>query len=238
MVGKRLNYSFSKDYFTKKFQQLHLKNHFYTNVELENISDLEHFCKNNAFDFSGFNITIPYKEEIIPFLDEIEENAKNIGAVNIVLINNNKLIGYNTDYLGFSNSILPYLKSHHKKALILGTGGASKAVAYALKLLNIQYKFVSRYPEKGYLYSDLNQTIIEQFQIIINTTPIGTYPDILDAPNIPYEFLNKDHLVYDLVYNPSLTQLLIKAKKQGATIINGEKMLEIQAEKAWEIWNS
>lgn len=239
LIGKTLNYSFSKTYFEKKFQTLGLTNHSYQNFELPSLVELTDFIKNEALKLNGFNVTIPYKQDIISFLDEKSEEVKKIGAVNTVLIKNNKLIGYNTDYYGFLESIKPFLKSHHKKALILGTGGASKAVAYALSLLKIDYIFVSRSPlELNQIsYNQIDGNLLNEFNILINTTPIGTFPKVYDFPTLPYQFLTEKHLCYDLVYNPEETAFLKKAKLQNSIIINGKKMLELQAEKAWEIWN-
>jgi shikimate dehydrogenase len=201
------------------------------------LHQLELFCKNTAPDLCGFNVTIPYKEQIIPFLDDLDSPAKTIGAVNTVVVKNGRLIGYNTDFEGFKSSLLPFLPKRPIKALILGTGGASKAVAYALRTLNIPYLFISRNPDKGLTYQSLSKEIMAEYSLVINTTPIGMFPNIDQFPDIPYPFLTSQHLLYDLVYNPALTTFLKKGQMQGAQILNGLKMLELQAEKAWEIWN-
>lgn len=237
LVGKTLKHSFSKQYFTDKFAQLHLTQHTYSNFELEDLHQLELFCKNTAPDLCGFNVTIPYKEQIIPFLDDLDSPANTIGAVNTVVVKNGRLIGYNTDFEGFKSSLLPFLPDRPIKALILGTGGASKAVAYALRTLEIPYLFVSRNPDKGLTYQSLSKEIMAEYSLVINTTPIGMFPNINQFPDIPYPFLTSQHLLYDVVYNPALTTFLKKGQMQGAQTLNGLKMLELQAEKAWEIWN-
>ncbi len=174
------------------------------------------------------------------YLDEIDDDALQIGAVNSIKVTNkNKLIGYNTDIYGFKNSIKPLLQSHHKNALILGTGGASKAVAFVLDKLGIKFKFVSRrISENTFLYSILNAQIMEEYSVIINCTPLGTYPNIDDSPNIPYEFITNKHLLFDLIYNPAETKFLKEGGNRGALVKNGFEMLELQAEKSWELWNS
>jgi shikimate dehydrogenase len=196
--------------------------------------------KNNP-NLKGLNVTIPYKEEVIPYLDKLDERALDIGAVNTIKITkNNKLIGYNTDYYGFKKALEPLLKNKKTSAFILGTGGASKAVKYALKMLGISFKIVSRQTaQEEYLsYKELTKTIIESHKIIINCTPLGTFPEVKLYPNIPYHFITSSHILFDLIYNPSETEFLKKGKKQGAITSNGLKMLELQAEKSWEIWNS
>ena len=236
LIGKNISYSFSRTYFTEKFKKENIDAKYY-NFDLEEINQFRDVIKEMP-DLGGLNVTIPYKQEIITFLDDLAPEAREIGAVNTIQIKGNRLIGYNTDYIGFSESIKPLLKSHHNNALILGTGGASKAIAYALKKLGIEYKFVSRSSGKGKLgYDDLSEEVIKDHNIIINTTPVGTFPDVEEYPEFPVEYLTKNHLVYDLIYNPETTQLLALAKKQGATVKNGLKMLELQAESAWNIWN-
>lgn len=240
LIGHPLTHSFSKQYFENKFEKENIVDCSYNLYDIKNIS-----LYKNVFEtpnLIGLNVTIPYKESIIDLLDELDEVAKNIGAVNTIKFNSNtkKTKGYNTDYFGFKNSLKPFLENIHERALILGTGGASKAVAYVLKELNINCLFVSRTPEKGNEigYNDINEYVIKHHQIIINTTPLGTYPNINDSPNIPYELLTANHLLYDLVYNPEETMFLRKGKEKGAKIINGLQMLKLQAEKSWEIWNS
>lgn len=240
LIGKNISYSFSPKYFAEKFAQLGLKDLKYFNFDIPEIEEFPFLLYHREEEFKGLNVTIPYKESIMRYLNEIDEDAKQIGAVNTIKVtDDNRLIGYNTDYYGFQKSIEPLLKEHHKKALILGTGGASKAIAFALKKMGIEYKFVSRSVSEGnYLYSMLNKEIIEEYTVIINSSPIGTHPNINESPNIPYQFITDKHLLYDLIYNPSETKFLREGSKQGATIKNGYEMLGLQAEKSWEIWNS
>ncbi|MCF6180876.1 shikimate dehydrogenase [Lutibacter sp.] len=239
LIGKNISYSFSKKYFTEKFEKLKLKNLNYYNFDIPEIEEFPFLLYHREDDFRGLNVTIPYKQSIIKYLDDISDEAKEIGAVNTIKItNNNKLIGYNTDTYGFSKSIRPLLNAASKKALILGTGGASKAIAYALKQMDIAFKFVSRNNNLGILYSDLNKELIETHLIIINCTPVGTSPNITEKPQIPYQFITKNHIAFDLIYNPEETAFLKAAKKQGAVVKNGLEMLQLQAEKSWEIWNS
>jgi shikimate dehydrogenase len=236
LIGKTLNHSFSKLFFSEKFKNPEFEGFSYENFELKDIKSLSNFTKTTAFELKGFNVTIPYKKEIIPFLNELNPIALEIGAVNTVVVKNDQLIGYNTDFYGFLNAIKPHLQKQHQKALILGTGGASKAIAYTFKTLNIPFLFASRHPENGIIYSKIDKTLLTEYQIIVNTTPVGTFPNIEDYPNIPYQYLNESHLVFDLIYNPQETQFLKKAKKMGSFTCNGLTMLELQAEKAWEIW--
>lgn len=240
LVGKNISYSFSQKYFSEKFQKLGLTNLRYENIDIPEIDEFPFVIYQKEEDFKGFNVTIPYKQSILKYLDTVDEIAKEIGAVNTIKVSeSNELIGYNTDVYGFQKSIEPLLQAHHKKALILGTGGASKAVAFGLKTLNIETNFVSRkVSDNSLLYSILDKSILEEYTVIINCTPVGTYPNIEDSPNIPYQYLSKEHIVYDLIYNPSETAFLESAKQQGAVIKNGLEMLELQAEKSWEIWNS
>lgn len=238
LVGKDISYSFSSAYFTEKFKKENLP-FTYQNFDLQDISEFQEILKNDK-SISGLNVTIPYKEQVIPLLHSLNKKAKKIGAVNTITISSKgKLKGYNTDYYGFKKSIQPLLKSHHKKALILGTGGASKAIVYALKKLRIKYDYVSRTPKEGvtFLYSDLTEKIINDYTIIINCTPIGTFPNVNECPNIPYEGISNKHILYDLIYNPELTKFLRCGQLKGATIYNGMKMLELQAKKAWKIWD-
>ncbi|WP_111708084.1 shikimate dehydrogenase family protein [Lutibacter citreus] len=240
LLGKDISYSFSRKYFSEKFEKLGLDNLKYLNFDIPEIEEFPFLLYHKEHEYKGINVTIPYKQSVMRYLDEIDEDAKEIGAVNTINITNeNKLIGYNTDVYGFQNSIKPLLKEHHKKALILGTGGASKAIAFGLKKLGIEYKFVSRrLSDNVFLYSALNEQILEEYTVIINCSPVGTYPNIEDAPNIPFEFISDKHLLFDLIYNPSETKFLRLGKNNGATIKNGLEMLELQAEKSWEIWNA
>lgn len=237
LLGKNISYSFSRGYFSTKFSQLKLPHYSYENYDLQNVSEITNVLKNTK-NISGLNVTIPYKESIIPYLNELEPSAEEIGAVNTIKISSTGLKGYNTDAYGFKMAIEPYLKKQHTKALILGTGGASKAIAYVLKQLNIHFTFVSRTGKNnGYTYDELNKSIVQGYTIIINCTPIGTFPNITEKPKIPYQFINQKHLLFDLIYNPEKTAFLSYGEAQGATILNGLQMLEFQAEKSWEIWN-
>jgi shikimate dehydrogenase len=239
LLGKNISYSFSRGYFTDKFEKLKLKKSKYVNFDLQNIEDFPSIIDENEH-LKGINVTIPYKEEIIPFLSKIDKTAKKIGAVNTIkFTKRGNLKGYNSDVVGFENSLIPLLKKHHKRALILGTGGASKAIAYALKRNDIKYKFVSRNPEgkKEISYNSLTKEVMEKHTIIINSTPLGTFPDIDKCPNIPYQFITKNHILYDLIYNPAISTFLSKGKEKEAITKNGLQMLELQAEESWRIWN-
>jgi len=238
LIGKSLKHSFSKDYFTDKFKKEGL-NANYSLCELDSISNLDTIFANN---WQGLNVTIPYKEQIIPYLNEVDELATNIGAVNTIKFSQKKgkieLKGYNTDVIGFEQTLRPLLKSHHTQALVLGTGGASKAVTYVLNKLNISYSFVSRKAGINKLaYDELNDEIITTHTLIINTTPLGMFPDIEGYPDIPYNAIGKRHLLYDLVYNPNKTLFLLKGEQRGAIIKNGLDMLVTQAEESYKIWN-
>ncbi|HET8885285.1 MAG TPA: shikimate dehydrogenase [Salinimicrobium sp.] len=235
LIGKNISYSFSKTYFEKKFEALGIFA-TYQNFDLTDISDFSEIKKQ---EISGLNVTIPYKEKIIKFLDELTPDAENIGAVNTIKLKNDKYIGFNTDFIGFLEAIKPQLLPHHKKALILGTGGASKAIAYALEKLGITYRFVSRKNEIGFLnYENITRAIVQEFSVIINCTPLGTFPEIDQLPPFPTDFLTSKNLVFDLIYNPEKTKLMKLAEANGATTSNGYKMLQIQAEEAWKIWNT
>jgi shikimate dehydrogenase len=233
LIGKTLSHSFSEVYFNKKFHDADINDAEYKNFELNNISEFTTLLSKTKL--SGLNITIPYKESVIPFLDKLTPQAKAIGAVNTIEFNGNKLIGHNTDTIGFSQSIYPLL-NERKKALILGNGGASKAVQYALKKLNIEYKIVSR--KSSFDYSDISIKSIGYYDIIINTTPLGTHPKIANFPQIPYRQLNESHLLFDVIYNPPESAFLRLGKTRNCSIKNGLEMLEIQAESSWHIWNS
>jgi shikimate dehydrogenase len=239
LVGKNISYSFSRGYFTEKFEKLKLKKYKYVNFDIQQIKDFPSIIGAEK-NVRGVNVTIPYKEEIIPFLDKLDETAKDIGAVNTVkFTKRGNLKGYNSDVVGFENSIKPLLKSHHKKALILGTGGASKAIAYALNKNNIKFKFVSRNPagKNEISYASLSEETLLKYTVIINCTPLGTFPEIEKCPDIPYQFITDAHLLYDLIYNPEVSTFLSKGKEKGAIIKNGFEMLQLQAEESWRIWN-
>lgn len=236
LLGRNISYSFSKGYFEEKFDKENLMGFTYENFDIQDIADFRDISQKNLH---GLNVTIPYKETVIPFLDKLSRTAAEIGAVNTIkFTKKGQLKGYNTDYYGFKNSLQPLLRPEHKSALILGTGGASKAVAYALLQLGIKYVFVSRKAAANILdYTKLTEEIFNDYQIVINCTPLGTSPDIESCPDIPYSFFTPGHIAYDLIYNPSKTLFLENAEHYGATIKNGLDMLVWQAEKAWEIWN-
>lgn len=237
LIGYPLGHSFSGEFFKDKFEKLNLdaSYHLYEMAELDALPQL----LNQTNAPVGLNVTIPFKVEVLKYLHVLSEEAEKIGAVNCIRIEGNKLIGYNTDWIGFKNSLLPHLKIWHQQALILGAGGATLAVKYALDKLGIKHHTVSRDLEKGdFTYDDLNLAIIRSHQIIINTTPLGMHPNENDAPQIPYEFITSKHLAFDLIYNPAETLFLKKAKQQQASTLNGLNMLTIQAEKSWEIWNN
>lgn len=238
LVGKDISYSFSRGYFAEKFKQLGLDNHSYVNFDLPEIEMFEKLLPNNP-EVKGLNVTIPYKQAVIPFLTRLDSKAEKIGAVNTIKVENDGLTGYNTDFYGFQKSIEPFIKKHHKNALILGTGGASKAIAFVFEELDIPYNFVSRNPKKNQLsYQDLDKVVLKNFTILVNCTPLGTHPNVEQKPDIPYKYLSEKHLLFDLIYNPEKTTFLLEGESRGASICNGHHMLEFQAEKAWEIWNS
>ncbi len=283
LIGKPLTHSFSKKYFTEKFEKENISDCEYNLYPIEQIDQLPQLIADNT-TLRGLNVTIPYKESIIPFLDDLDETAKAVGAVNCVKVKRREplptspmgrssntpadteifsmekpppqslsrqrrgggkeglLIGYNTDVYGFRQSIKPFLEMQHEQALILGTGGASKAVAFVLKEIGIDCYFVSRQRQQEinnnlFLYEELNENIINAFKLIVNTSPVGMYPSINEAPEIPYQYISPAHLLYDLVYNPAETEFLKRGKSQGATTVNGLSMLHQQAEEAWRIWN-
>jgi shikimate dehydrogenase len=244
LIGYPLTHSFSQKYFTEKFEKENVMDCSYANYSLENISQLTDILSNDE-NLVGLNVTIPYKEQVLSFLDEIDADAEKIGAVNTIKILRNQgkvnLKGYNSDVYGFRKPLEEVLKpAIQTSALILGTGGASKAVAWVLNSLGISYHFVSRTPksENDYAYSDLTPEIIEYNKIIVNTSPIGMYPNVNSQPDIPYTGLTKNHILYDLIYNPERTGFLQKGHEKKATLINGLPMLYLQAEKSWEIWNA
>lgn len=238
LLGRNISYSFSRGYFTEKFKNENLEGCTYENFDLSDISEFPLVIANTP-NIKGINVTIPYKEAVMPHLNSLSKKAARIGAVNTIKITKKgKLKGYNTDYYGFKKSIQPLLKPHHQRALILGTGGASKGIAFALEELGIAYTFVSRGGKENTIdYTSLNAMTFDNYQIVINCTPIGTSPDIDASPAIPYNFFTSNHIAYDLIYNPEETQFLRQAKAKGAATKNGYDMLVYQAEKSWEIWN-
>lgn len=234
LLGKDIGYSFSRNYFSNKFRAENLR-HEYVNFDLENLSTFKSLLKRD--DIYGMNVTIPYKQEVIPFLDEIDPVAKAIGAVNTIVFKDNKRLGYNTDHIGFQNTLLNYLKPHHDKALVLGTGGASKAVCYVLEQLKIQVRKVSRSegPDRK-AYHQLSAKDYIEHSLLINCTPLGTHPNINAYPPIDYEKISKKHLLYDLIYNPEVTAFMKMGKAKGAEVVNGYQMLVDQAEASWNLW--
>lgn len=242
LIGYPLSHSFSKKYFTEKFLNEGIKNHQYELFPIENINALPDLLTENP-SLCGLNVTIPHKVNVLPYLNEVEEAAEKIGAVNCISIKSfegeNYLKGYNTDAYGFEESLKPLLQSQHNKALIFGDGGAAKAVKYVLEKLNIEYLVVVRSPKAGaILYAELTAEILGTYKLLINSTPLGMLPNVDTCPEIDYSQLGIEHLAYDLVYNPLETTFLAKAAEQGAVIKNGLEMLYKQAEKAWAIWNN
>ncbi|MFN0730213.1 shikimate dehydrogenase family protein [Polaribacter gochangensis] len=239
LLGRNISYSFSSGFFKEKFEELELVKHHYQNFDLQTIEEFPALLEQQKA-LCGMNVTIPYKEEILPYLSEIDDEAKEIGAVNTIkFLENGTIKGFNTDVFGFLNSLKPLLEIHHTKALVLGTGGASKAIAFALKKLQIEFVFVSRDPKKEneISYSTLTEEVISSYTIIINCTPLGTFPETDLCPDIPYQYLTSQHLLYDLIYNPATTTFLEHGKNKDAKIKNGLEMLQLQAEKSWQIWN-
>jgi shikimate dehydrogenase len=237
LIGKQLGHSFSKAFFTEKFQDEHLSA-VYDNVELSEINEIKAVIDTGSF--SGMNVTIPYKEAVIPYLDELSDEAKAIGAVNVIAFQNGKTIGHNTDAFGFHQSIKPFLTNRHERALILGTGGASKAVAYVFQSIGLDVIYVSRNPQgaKQFGYSDINEHMLNACKVIVNCTPVGTFPNVDESIPFPYQQLTEEHLVIDLIYNPAQTQFLAQSAAAGATTLNGLSMLKEQANKAWQIWTT
>jgi shikimate dehydrogenase len=239
LIGKKLGHSWSKQWFTQKFSNPEWEGYEYINLETDSIAEIRDLV--HQYKLDGMNITIPYKRSVLPFLDGCTEEVEKIGAVNTVKVfGDGKLVGYNTDVFGFEKSITPLLQSHQNKALILGTGGASQAVKFILQKLNISFQMVSRTNENenesALTYADLTATLISEYTIIINTTPLGMHPNLESCPDIPFEGIEKGHLIFDLVYNPTETLFLKKARLQGAKTKSGEEMLHLQAERALEIW--
>lgn len=238
LIGYPLGHSFSQKYFSEKFLTENITDCQYQNFELKDL-DKEIPRLKNLSNLCGLNVTIPYKTQIISYLDELTDECREMNACNCIEITNGKWIGYNTDVTGFEKSFLPHLKFYHKKALILGTGGASKAVAFVLKKLGIKFLMVTRNNEKSSSeinYDDISEKILADCNIVINTTPVGMYPNVDAYPMLPYEYITDQFYFFDLIYNPAKTLFLSKAEEKGAVIENGEKMLIIQAEESWKIW--
>lgn len=240
LIGYPLGHSFSISYFNQKFENENI-NAVYENYEIPEIDQLQEILESNP-NLMGLNVTIPYKEKVINFLDHISHEARAIGAVNVIKVehkgSNIILKGYNSDVIGFTKSIEPMLEKHHKGALILGTGGASKAINYGLKALGLETVFVSRYERPNTIcYKDINASVIKEYNVIVNCTPLGMYPKVNQCPDLPYEAMDNHTLLYDLIYNPDETLFMAKGRRQGAKVKNGLEMLLLQAFASWEFWN-
>jgi shikimate dehydrogenase len=237
LIGYPLGHSFSRKFFTEKFEKEGIDAQ-YLNFEIPSIEEFPEIIKNHP-ELGGLNVTIPYKQQVMQYLDELSPEAKEIGAVNVVKVGE-KLKGYNSDVIGFVNSIKPLLKAHHKKALILGTGGASKAIRYGLaEKLGMETLFVSRSAREGIItYEDVNAEVLKEYEVIVNCSPVGMFPHVDECPTLPYEAMNENHLLYDLVYNPLETLFMKKGAAQGATVKNGLEMLHLQAIASWEFWGN
>lgn len=240
LLGYPLGHSFSKTFFNQKFEAEKIDAE-YLNFEIPQIKDIKHVLKEHP-ELRGLNVTIPYKEQVISYLDDLDDDARLIGAVNVIkftkgLFGKTRLKGYNSDIIGFKQSIEPLLKPSHRKALILGTGGASKAVFQGLKQLGVGATLVSRQSKEHCItYNEITPKIMEQYTVIVNTTPLGMFPNVNNCPDIPYDLLTTDHLLYDLLYNPDETLFMKKGKERGAAVKNGLEMLLLQAYAAWDIW--
>ena len=236
IIGNPLGHSFSKGFFTEKFAREGIDAE-YLNFQIPEIGKLTEVLQENP-ELRGINVTLPYKTEVIPFLDELSNEAREIGAVNVVQIRNGHLKGFNSDIIGFTRSIQPLLKPHHRKALILGTCGASRAIRVGLTRLGLEWKYVSRTPREGMItYEDITAETLREYEVIVNCSPVGMFPKVDECPAIPYEFLTQDNLLYDLVYNPENTLFMKKGALQGAVVKNGLEMLHLQAIASWEFWN-
>jgi len=237
LIGYPLTHSFSQKYFTEKFERESIADAVFHAFSIPSIEELPQLLETHP-QLVGFCITIPYKRDVIKYLHETTDAVKTMNACNCVCINDGKLYGYNTDVTGFENSFIKLLKPHHTKALILGTGGAASAVEYALHKLKIDYKFVSRSKSNySFTYEELDEKVISAYTVIINCSPVGTYPNTDAAPAIPYHLLTSQHYLFDLVYNPAKTKFLALGEEQGAAIQNGYEMLVLQAEENWKLWN-
>ena len=239
LIGFPVGHSFSKRYFSEKFEKLKLKDHVYDLFEMEFLNEFPSLWMRYP-DLTGLNVTVPHKEGVLKYLDRLDSSAIKVGAANVIKKEKGKLVGYNSDYMGFRESIRQWMGKYDGEALVLGTGGSSKAIQAALDELKIPFNVVSRSQRNGdYTYDQLleNRSIVDRFHLIVNTTPLGMHPDIDSLPDIPYERIGKNHFLYDLIYNPDETLFLNEGKENGASIKNGLQMLELQAEKSWEIWN-
>lgn len=236
IIGYPLGHSFSKGFFSEKFARESIDAQ-YLNFEIPDVAMLPDVLRNNP-EIRGLNVTLPHKQAVIPLLDEMSEEAKEIGAVNVIRVRDGRLKGFNSDIIGFTNSIKPLLMPHHKKALILGTGGASKAIRVGLNRLGIEWTYVSRSPREGMItYEDITAETLQEYTVIVNCSPVGMFPKVDAAPAIPYELLSPQHLLFDCVYNPEETLFMKKGREQGATVKNGLEMLHLQAVASWDFWN-
>ena len=237
LIGRNIAYSFSRGYFKQKFETENLEKCTYENFDLNEIQELNKILiKKNIY---GLNVTTPFKREVVPFLDRLSPTAEKMNAVNTIKFHKDGTIsGHNTDVYGFQKSLLEIISTPPKKALILGTGGASSAVAFVMKKLNIEFTYISRSAGANAIeYNKVDEKVMNEHHLIINASPQGTFPDIHLAPQLPYAFLTNDHVLFDLIYNPPETRFLQEGKKRGCKTLNGQKMLEYQAEKSWQIWN-
>ena len=235
-IGYPLGHSFSRGFFTEKFARESIDAQ-YLNFEIPDVAMLSDVLRDNP-ELRGLNVTLPHKQAVIPLLDEMSEEAMEIGAVNVIRVRNGKLKGFNSDIIGFTNSIKPLLQPHHRKALVLGTGGASKAIRVGLNRLGIEWTYVSRSPRDGMVtYEDITAETLQEYTVIVNCSPVGMFPKVDAAPAIPYELLSPQHLLFDCVYNPEETLFMKKGRKQGATVKNGLEMLHLQAIASWNFWN-
>jgi shikimate dehydrogenase len=238
LIGYPLSHSFSKKYFTEKFEHEGLTDCHYELFPIVSMDELPGILKDHP-ELEGLNVTVPYKQLVLPYLDSLADIPVELHACNCIKIKEGRLIGYNADYVGFEKSFAPLLEPHHTKALVLGNGGATAAVVFVLKKLGIAYTIVSRKPHDGstMAYTDIDEKLMQEYLIIINSTPLGMYPKTDECPDIPYQFITARHLLFDLVYNPAETLFLRKGKEHGAMVKNGEDMLVFQAEESWRIWN-
>ena len=241
LIGKNIDYSFSRQYFTEKFKREGIADCQYINFDIQSLDELPALLASTP-NVKGMNVTIPYKEQIIPYLDEVTPEATTIGAVNVVKITHQGsktiLKGFNSDVVGFTQSIEPLLERVHKKALILGTGGSAKAIAFGLESLGLEVLFVSRTPQVNAItYNEVTEATIKEYKVIVNCTPLGMYPNSDSYPELPYEAMDSSHLLYDLIYNPNETTFMKKGASQGATVKNGLEMLLLQAFVSWEYWH-
>ena len=236
IIGYPLGHSFSRGFFTEKFAREGIDAQ-YLNFEIPDAGMLLDVLRDNP-ELHGLNVTLPHKQAIIPMLDELSDEAREIGAVNVIRVRDGRLKGFNSDIIGFTESIRPLLLPHHKQALVLGTGGASKAICVGLNRLGLEWKYVSRTPREGMItYQDITKETLQDYTVIVNCSPVGMFPKVDQAPAIPYEYLTPRHLLFDCVYNPEDTLFMQKGRAQGATVKNGLEMLHLQAIASWRFWN-